>query len=64
MMLKSKDVELTCLVNENDDLVLTRLSSLLGREPSSLMNEALRELIRKYNPSRSFCRGRLRLVKR
>lgn len=52
------------LMNEMDDRLIRHIASRLGRDPSSLMNEAIADLIRNHNPSRSRVKPRLHLVKR
>ena len=44
----SRLIRLGCIVAENNDKALSSLASASGKEPSLLMNEALADLIRKY----------------
>lgn len=45
-------VDFTCHIQEGDELVIARLSSMLGKSPSDLITEAIRGLIRKYSTRR------------
>lgn len=56
-------VHVDCLIEEQDDALVTGLSAMMGKDPSWVMNEAIGELIKKYRPAGRCRAARLKLVK-
>ncbi len=50
-------------IEEHDDVLISQLSAMMGRDPSHIMNEAIGELIRRYRPASSGRTTRLKLIK-
>ncbi|HPI92757.1 MAG TPA: hypothetical protein PLT09_08495 [Deltaproteobacteria bacterium] len=57
-----KKVQIDCLIEEQDDILITDLAAMTGKDPSYLMNEAIGELIRRYRPRARDSKRKLRLV--
>ncbi len=50
-------------IEEHEDVLISQLSAMMGKDPSRIMNEAIGELIRRYRPASRNRTTRLKLIK-
>jgi hypothetical protein len=61
--MKRKKINMDCLIEEESEVLISRLAAMTGKDTSFLMNEAIGELIRRYRPRTRYSSMTLKLIK-